>query len=69
MMKLRLLATAGILAAVLLLVGCTAEEAMPDTAAGEAAAVTEPTAEQIESDLGTSQIDEIGSDLDSLILE
>lgn len=66
---MRTLTLISILAFVLLLVGCASEKAAPEQqpSAGEAAA--EPTAEQMESDLDTSSLDEIESDLDSLILE
>ncbi len=69
MMKMKLLPLLSILALVLLLVGCTAEKAAPEqqTEGGEAA--SEPTAEQIQSELDTAPLDSIESDLDSLVLE
>ncbi len=65
---MKLLAIISIISLMLLLAGCSSEKAAPEQpAAGEA--VTEPTAEQIESDLDTSSLDGIESDLDSLVLE
>ncbi len=65
---MKTLALISLVALVLLLVGCTAEQTSPEQPLdGEAA--TELTAEQIESGLNTSQLDEISSDLDSLILK
>ncbi len=66
---MKALALISIVALALLLVGCTAKQTAPEqqTTGGEAAA--EPTAEQIQSDLDTASLDEIDSNLDSLVLE
>lgn len=66
---MRLVAVVGVMAILFILAGCTTEKAAPEqqTTAGEA--VTEPTAEQVESELDAAPLDEIESDLDLLILE
>ncbi|MFH1421254.1 MAG: hypothetical protein ABIH42_00840 [Planctomycetota bacterium] len=62
---MKLLALLSILA-VVLIIGCTSEIA---SEGGTAAAAEEPTAEEVESDLDTAELDEIESDLDLIILE
>lgn len=66
---MKLIAVVSIIAALFILAGCTAEKAAPEqqTAGGEAA--SEPTAEQIQSELDTAPLDSIESDLDSFVLE
>ena len=65
---MKTLALISTVALVLLLAGCAAEQTAPEQPlTGEPAA--EPTAEQIQSDLDTAPLDEIDSDLDSLVLE
>ena len=57
--------------ALLLGVGCAREQPLTEAAVTQEdiQAVTEPTIEDIESDLDTSDLDSLEEDMDSLIIE
>ena len=72
-MKMKQIITIIGIFSLLFLVACVSPtETVEDTtevAESDVEAIAEPTAEQIESDLDTSSLDEIEEDLDLLILE
>lgn len=66
---MRIIAAVAIIAVLFVLASCTAEKAAPEQPAKAGEAVAEPAVEQVESDLNTTLLDEMESELDVMFVK